>query len=721
MVSKSVYFSTAIVLSFFASNGVSAQQAPEDVTADSASDGSDRGDIIVTAQRRNERLIDVPISVSSVSGETLTNAGIRDISQIKLAVPGSTVRVSGGYTQPYIRGIGSSAKTPLNEAPVATYVDDVYIASESNVTSFTNIASVEVLKGPQGTLFGRNATGGLFNIKTLDPSFTPTGNFHVGYGNYQAVSGDGYFATGLSDKLAADISFYASHQGKGFGKNLFVPGENGKNYYNAGVRSKWLLEADDATRAVLILDYSAQKNNLGVGHTIIPGSDISAGVPAPVFSENPYDNIDDFRPLVKAKTGGVSLNVSHEFDAGFALKSITAYRVTHLGLDLDVDGTPTHILNAQQRIKDSTFSQELQAQSTGSGPLSWTAGLFYFNYQATQDPPQKLFFSSSTTIQDQTWTADSVAAYVQGGYALADDTHLTLGARYTWEDREIKGAIFTQTDTGTTVVAGPGASQQKNVDNVSFRASLDHKFTPDLMVYASFNSGFKSGGFSNVNIPGYDSEKIYAYEVGLKSQLFDRRMTFNLAGFYYDYKDVQVQVITGTAAGTIVQNGAGAEIYGIDADMNLKLGDALTLNGSFEWLHAQYSDFQNAPIATLPNGGGSLQPADATGNYLPYAPKYSGNLGVTHKVPLGPGTLTSNVLAYFSGRYYAQPDNFQSQKPYVSLNASATWESDSGYSIKLWANNLTDKLIMQNAFDTKAFIISYDPPRTYGVTLGVSF
>lgn len=719
MKKRTLFFcSAAIACAILNAGSLSAQQSGG--TSAAADDLEGDGEIIVTAQRRRERLVDVPVSVSQVSAEMLSSAGIEDITSIRLAVPGTTVRLSAGYTQPYIRGVGSAAKTPLNELPIAMYMDEVYIASNYNVPNFSNVGSVEVLKGPQGTLFGRNATGGLFHVKTLDPSFTPTGRFSLGYGNYDAITTDGYFATGLSDTVAADFAFYAANQADGFGRNLFVPGENGRIYHNYGLRSKWLLLPDDDTRVVLIADYSSSRHTLGTGHVYFPGSETAPGVMAPVYSSNPFDNIDSYRPMTEAKTGGISLNVSHEFDRGFALKSITAYRADHLTLDLDIDSTEIRGTDLHSNIRNNSFSQELQAQSTGTGPFSWTAGLFYFNYKARYDPANRLMFATSTTLQDQNYSANSIAAYGQGGYALGPSTNLILGARYTWEKREIQGTLFSQTATGTTITFGPAATRQTTNDNVSFRASLDHKLAPDVMVYASFNSGFKSGGHSILNVAAYDPEKLYAYEIGLKTQFLDQRASFNIAGFYYDYKDLQVQVVTPTT-GTFIQNGAAAEIYGVDADASIKLNDNWTLSGNIEWLSAKYTDFRNAPVAGRPNGGLPQRAGDATGNYLPYAPKYSANLALNHELPLGPGVLKSNLLAYFSGRYFAQPDNRESQSPYVSLNGSIQWEADAGYSIRFWMNNITDELIMQNATSSRAFVITYEPPRQYGVTIGYKF
>lgn len=686
-------------------------------------------DITVTAQRRSERLQDVPITVSHVTGERLQSVGISDITSIKVAVPGANVRLSAGYTQPYIRGVGSSAKTPLNEPPIATYVDDVYIASGNNVISFNNIDSIEVLKGPQGTLFGRNATGGLFNIRTVDPSFTPTGKFHVGYGNYDTISGDGYLSTGLSSRAAVDLAFIASRQGTGFGRNLTTGEDAYKNDRNVAVRSKLLFIPDDKTRIILIGDYSTQQNSLSSGHTFLPGTFIGvdakgAKIPAPFVSNNPFDIVDDTQPLVRAKTGGVALVASRRMDAGFLVKSISSLRWTSFFQNLDGDATAFKpSFSIEQHIRERTFSQELQLQSTGRGPFTWTAGEFYFNAWSPVSPQFNTSTSAagvaSTTHYEETFYAESIAGYAQGTYAITPNTHLTLGARYTKEWRNLIGSV----DSPSPTVSTNGVKHlETKASKPTFRLSLDHKITPDLMIYGSFNTGFKSGGYSHANFPGYVPETLRAYEAGFKSQMLDRRVTLNASAFYYDYKDIQVQLIM-LPFGSFVTNGAGAHMKGVDVDLSAKLTPTLSLNAGFEGLQAKFTRFDSAPIAPpgFETGGRGNVSGSAAGKYVPFAPKYSANLGLVHRIPLADGTLTSSVLAYFSGRYYLTVDNNIGQAPYTSVNGSIQWESNSGISVKIWGNNITNHLILSAGQETAVRAATYDPPRTYGVTVGYKF
>lgn len=680
------------------------------------------GEVVVTAERRAEPLQKVPIAIAEVSAARLADLGIQDITQINVAIPGVMVRQASAFTLPYIRGIGSAAKTPLSEPPVATYVDDVYISSQTNILTFNNIADVEVDKGPQGTLYGRNTTGGVISVKTLDPTSEPGGNFDIGYGNYNTVNADGYISGGIADGLAANLAVVVSHQGDGFGKNLANGKDVYQNEYNYGLRSKWLLTPDESDEVELIMDYSSERNSLSNPAVLIPGTYTSAG-PVHRLSGNPYDIDSDLQPLIVSQSGGGSLHITHDFASGFRIKSITAYRRDYMFENLDIDSLPIKLVDILDTNDTEQLTQEVQLQSTDSGRLSWTTGLFYFSTTAHYDPLHVEFGFPPTSdeYQRDRFTADSVAAYAQGTYALTADTHLTAGYRYTYERRGISGSITDISTTAVSRVSDQVSGAHETDSRPSYRISLDHNFNAGVMVYASFNSSFKSGGYSVINAPPYKPETLDAYEVGLKSQFFGRRVTLDLSGFDYQYRNQQVQKILGGE--TLVVNGAAARLYGLDVDLSARLSAQLALTSGIELLHAVYTSYPGAPIGP-PTGCCGVTTGSATGNYLPFAPKIAANAGLVHDVPLAGGMLRSTLLLYFTSRYYAQVDNLESQSAYVSVNGSVKWESAAGFSVKLWATNITNKVVMENAFDsppTGSWQISYAPPRTYGVTLGYAF
>lgn len=680
-------------------------------------------EITVTAQRRSEREQDVPISVSEVSGAMIADVGIVDVTSIKDVVPGVNVRASAGFNTPYMRGVGSSNKGPLVESPVAIYVDDVYYGSEANILSFNNIQSLEAIKGPQGTLFGRNASGGVLNIKTLDPGSETTGSFHIGYGNYQSSSGDAYISGRITDDLAANLAVIGSTQGQGFGRDLSTGEDVYRNNYNYAVRSKAIFTPDADTRVVFIGDYSSEKNSLSSANSFAPGTYYSPGVPVPVISSNPYDVENHLQPVVQSQAGGGSIAISHDFGSAFALKSMTAYRSTSYQQDLDLDLAPPLEWLTEYVIEEQA-TQEFQVQSLGDGPFSWTTGIFYFHDRSAMNP-ETIYFATgglANILYNQVFYADSIAGYAQGTYAVTPDTKLTVGARDTYEKRSVSGYEQEDFARGSSILAHPGdVTRDLTADKPTFRLSLDHEFKPDVMMYASVNTGFKSGGFSNVTVPAFLPETLTAYEVGLKSEIFDRRASLNFAGFYYDYRNIQVQQIT--PVGSFVTNGAKAKIYGLDADLHAKLTSSLSLVSGLELLQAKYATFDNVSIGT-PEGGDGTTVGSASGNYLPYAPHVAANIGLVHNVSVGGGTLTSTLLTYISSRYYAGPDNFASQKSYANLNGSVRWVATSGLSLKLWADNITNNLIMYNTSDaapTGQHLITYEPPRTFGITLGYEF
>lgn len=669
-------------------------------------------DILVTAQRRQERLQDVPIAVTAVTGEDLKASGIQSLDNLRVAVPGLSVRNAGVASRPYLRGVGTAVGSPLGEPPIALYVDGVYVARAPSIFTFNNVANVEVLKGPQGTLFGRNATGGLIQVTTLDPTHETTGSFEIGYGNYETVRGNAYLSTGLSDDLAWDIAFNGAYQGDGFGRNVATGSDVYRVDRDIGIRSKILFTPGSDTRIVLSADYSNQKNSLANLNRFVPGSYLSPGVLAPIPGDNPYDVNLDHDPLAAFEVIGGSLSMSHDLGR-ISLKSITAYRYSDGRFYLDLDYLPSRDAFGDSVNTDRQFTQEFQVQSDGSGAFTWTVGAFYFKARSDENSDSALnpaFFA----LSDGRYRAESIAGYGQFAYALTPATHLTLGARYTHERREI--------DASTSVNGGPPILDQRatSVNRPSFRISLDHKLNPDVMIYASFNTGFKSGGYSLASSPSYLPETLTAYEAGVKSELFGRRVRFNVSAFYYDYQDVQVQILTPRS---VLTNGAEAELYGVDIDLNAKVTDRLSVNGAIELLHARYQTFNSAPIGG-PLGGEGVQPGSAAGNYLPYAPDVAANLGINHSAPLGGGMLSTTLLGYYVSRQYAQPDNIVSQDPYVTLNASVTWESADGFSIRAWMENITDELVMQNSTNsapTGRQAISYQAPRTYGITLGYHF
>lgn len=682
-------------------------------------------DIIVTAQRRDERLQDVPVAVSVVQGESLKALGIESVLDLNLAAPSLNTSNSNSYFTSNIRGIGSGAYAAGSESQSALYIDGVYIAAPiASELSLTNIQSIEVLKGPQGTLFGRNATAGLVHVITRPPSDTPTGSFNVSYGNYGILMGDGYISGALAEGLSADLAVSGTTQGEGFGRNRVTGTDTYKIEHDVIVRSKIAWKPGADTKVTLAGSFWDGASSRG-GVVNWPGK-LSGFVVGRVGPDLGYDADVNDPYLSTGWTASGSLRIDHDFGP-VALSSISAYRKGISTLSEDLDFAPQDQAHLFQEQSDRQISQELQLSSSNSGPLKWTAGVYYFNLKSVYQPIIVDFANqpgvgAKITI-NSAQTAESVAGYGQATYEVAAGTNITLGGRYTVEDRKESDA-FQSVEIPAIGLTIPQSfpSQSVEAKKFTYRISVDHRFSEEVMAYASFNTGFKSGGY-NSNGPGaapYEPESLKAYEVGFKTDLLDRRLRINLAGFYYDYTNIQVQRISQFSL--IVVNGAAAKVYGLDADFTAVLADGFTLTGGFNLIDPKFKQFPNCPTSS-PAGGVPLAPGSCDNKQLPFAAKFSGNVAANYIADVQGGELTASANLYYNSGYFFESDNQLKQPRFAKLGASLSWRSESGIKVGVFGRNLTNRRTATFGATQAGgnAVIAYADPRTYGVTLGFDF
>ena len=696
---------------------------PADAEANQSS-----GDIIVTAQKRAENVQDVPIAITAVTSEQLNAAGVASTSDLTMVAPSLNVGSNAGYFLPRLRGVGNPTFGPGIENAVATFVDGVYVAAvPGTLLSLNSVERVEILKGPQGTLFGRNATGGVINVISKEPKAGFSGNADVSYANYDTWTGN-FYVTGGSDRFAADLAVRASTQGNGYGKLL--PGGKDVNKVDSDIaaRASFVFKPGDRTAIHFAVDYADRRGD-------VP-SFRHATNELPLFGPpatgGPWDTNNDFRSKVDLKNSyGLTLRLNQDL-GNVDFVSITGYRNVKFDLNFDYDLTPTPALNFTGNLNDKSFSQEFQFLSNNDSPLRWVAGLYYFWDKAgwfseiVQAGPaiQPPFFTTNV-ITNSFQKTRSMAAFGQATYNFGQGTSLTLGLRYTDDRRSVKG------DTSAIVVGGipigviQAGDASKTFRKLTWRVSLDHQFSRDIMAYASYNRGFKSGGFNATLLtdPPYDPEVLDAYEVGLKSELFDRRLRMNLAAFYYDYSNIQVRYFPPT--GQIgVKNGASAKIYGLELDATALLTDRFRITGGLTWLDPHFGKFPNADSFVPTGVGGNTQiKVDATGNQIPFASKFTATLGGQYRAPLLGGELTADVNALYNSGFFTEVDEQRRQGDYVLLNASLAWVApNKAYSVSVWGKNLTNEAVLLSEDGAvHATAVSYQPPRTYGVTLGVKF
>ncbi|NKJ44509.1 TonB-dependent receptor [Novosphingobium sp. SG720] len=714
-------------------------------------------EIVVTAQKRSESAQNVPIAINSIGIKQLSASGITTSTELKELSPALNFNTNlGGFGQPRIRGIGTNATGPGIENPVATYVDGVYIgASTGAIFSLQDVQQIDVLKGPQGTLFGRNATGGVIQVTSLAPSDDFHGSMQAYYGNYQSWGGSGYLTGGLAQGLSASLAGVYNTQGKGFGKNLFT-GNDVQKGTNFAFRGKLRYTSDDGNSIITASgDYSSNiatdpTFRLYQGLTIL-GTTMPGG---------PYDIYTQHDPQLRVHQGGGSVNITHDF-ADVELVNIAAWRKSRLFTAFDPDETPVNLLNFSEVQVDEQFTNELQLVSRGKKRFNWVLGGFLMWSDGKYDPIQTqgpLLCGFACTNQIVTQTVDqslhSYAAFAQGTYAIGPSTNVTVGLRYTSDHRKMnEGQVITTIPfSGTNTVVTPAAqAAAKTFPKLTWRLSLDHRFSDSIMGYASYNRGFKSGSFQPDSFPIQVllPETVDAFEAGFKADLFDHKVRLNVSGFYYNYRNIQAnQIIQGVL---YVYDAPGSINYGLDADLVARITPNLIFNAGVAALHARYKSGFNTPFwsVPIPNafsnanpfftalGGNSViqcvpgtnyngtvfAPCDASHNRLQNTPELVLNSSVDYTIHIGAGTVNLNGIVYYNGGYFDDPQNRLRQPAYTLLDANITWRPrGDAFFIKAWGKNLSNTFytLQQNALDT-GDSRGAAPPRTYGLTIGTKF
>lgn len=695
--------------------GLTPAMAQETPPADTTRQGPMLEEVVVAAQRRLESVQDVPIAISALSAESLEARGITSTIELNAATPALVVTEFIKAPTVFLRGLGTTSTVPGQEQNVAVYVDGVYYASMiASAASFNNLDRIEVLKGPQGTLFGRNTTGGLMHIITKDPSSTPSGRLSVGYGNFDTTRVSAYGTTGIGEHVAADLSVMWTDQGEGWGRNLFDGREVSKRQ-EKNVRTKWVIEPSDSTKITLSGSYIDGEGDMGIARQVLEGTPVlPPNFGSAQFTGSIYDINANTRAVSETEQRAASIRLDQ--DLGFArLVGIGGWQKVVNHTQYDFDGTPGNMRVATwDPDKSESYTGEIQLLAPDDSKLRWIAGLFYFHSMGYHDltltgaayaAPQFINVDGSTDT-------DSYSAFAQATYPLTDTTNLTLGARYTIDQKNIHAAQ-------NTALARARQDSNKDWGNGSYRLALDHWLTDDIMVYASVNTGFKSGLY-NLTSPltaPVDPEELLAYEIGAKSTLFDR-VRLNVASFYYDYTDIQTTRIVATTS--VLQNAAGAELYGLEADIEAAVTDRLQVRSGFSWMQTKYTSFPDAASNVPVNGIGQQRVADVSGNDLPRAPEFTANFGIEYRQPTSFGEIGVDTNYYYNGGFYWEPDNRLEQKAYHLLSAGVSWTAPSEiYSLRLWINNALDEEYLAYVASASGGpdLGAAAAPRTYGITI----
>lgn len=728
--------------------------APSTAAAQAAaSDGNTDGleEIIVTAQRREENLQSVPIAVSAVGEGRLNNLGISSSALLPQIVPSVQIARSGPNGMLFIRGVGSINGSGGEEGANAIYVDGVYLGDQSQVAmNFNNIARIEVLKGPQGTLFGRNASGGLIQIITQEPGDEMRVKGQMGYANFEKPSFQLYAGGPLADDLSADFAVTGWDQKDGWGRNRTLNRENGISRF-LGARSKIVYRPSN-WKFVLSGDYAYSRDNLTVGFKIPAGT---TGIGGTQGVEG-HDTTANLPSLTTQRIWGVSFTA--EADLGFAtLTSVSAYRALVNNTGFDADAGPVNLIGIAYRANSSTRQQELRLASNDDGPLSWQVGLFYLNSRQANDQQQfgMAFAALGVTniAQFARIETNSYAAFGELTYELTPTTKLTGGARFTMDRRSVTGRSVTTLLSGS--VAPPRAVDAKlRYNEVTYRAAVRQELTDDISVYASLNRGFKAGNY-NLQNP-FDAptkpQYIMAYEVGLKSELFDRRLRFNIAGYHYDISNYQTRSAGGFGTNLLL-NAAEVKVDGVDIDFDAAPVKNLQIFGGVSIVNSRFTKFGGAPVATTPqapvyylspatcpadrfgsrdpgllssgprSGGFTTCFGDVSGARTPLAPRFSASIGTTYTLDVGSADkLRASVLYNYNSGYVFDTSVFTRQGSFGIVNGSIEYRINDQYGIELWVNNLTDTSYTVALLSSATGQLSaLGAPRTYGANFKFDF
>ena len=683
-------------------------------------------EIVVTAQKRSENLQSVPLSVSAVTSNQAQAQGIRTSEDLSSSVPGLVAEKQGGATLFFLRGVGTTGGQAGQENAVATFVDGVYQPSMlGSLFSLNNIERIEVLKGPQGTLYGRNATGGAVNVITRTPSHDTSVNAEIGYGNRETIEANLYATTGIAEGVAADVAGYYYRMGEGFGRNVTLGGDVNIRK-DLAVRSKLLIEPSDDTTITLAGDYSKTWGDAGLVYRAGPtSSTFLTGQQG--FPFGFWDTNANVKPEVNVKNYGGSLRAEHELGFGRIISTTAIRRLRgYQQSDDDLSALPTFEYDSLE--KDKQFTQELQLSSDESSAVKWTVGAFYLSAVANQTPlhlygavlgtdGQSIFAKQKTK---------SIAIYGQTTFEIFEDTNLTLGGRYTRDRRRLNASVVGHSPTaGDYFVVAP-FQRKATFKKPTWRIALDHKLNDDVMLFGSYSRGFKSGIFNLTapTDPAVRPETLDAFELGMKSQLFDRRLRINPSIYYYKYSEIQLTKIVGAAQSLL--NAAKAEIYGADLEVEAAVSSQFTVRGGVSWVHGRYQKFEGAPSSTpnlTPPFGNAVGITDASGNRMVRTPDWTANISADYTAPVAGGEMTlSGSYAYNDG-FFWEPDNRVKQKAYSMVNGQITWTPESeSFRLRAFARNLLNtKHFTQVSEIFLGDLAVAAPGRTYGVSVGVNF
>lgn len=671
-------------------------------------------EVVVTAQKRSESLQDVPIAITAFGSEDIQRLNAANLSDLQYSTPSLTISPQNRTNLRLgIRGVSDSSRNPGYDNRVSVYVDGIFVGRSAASNQATlDLERVEVLRGPQGTLFGKNTVAGAISLTTKKPENTFSGFVRGELGNYnrQAITAKvegGLGSESLSGKLLLNTT-----QRDGHVDNLFDGSElNGLDDQSVRAQLRW---QGDATEINIAYDQD-QRN------AEFHGREAVNDVPAP----KRYEVAFDAGSLQDQETRGLSLIIDHEFTNGMALSSLTAYRETEFQNSADEDYSPLDVSSSALNEDSDHWTQELRLLSAQNETFDWVLGAFFLDQTNTSTSSAfgGALFPNPNTRVDVPATVDVTAwaLYAHGNYRLTDSLELTAGVRFTDEEKDVR---FVSTDTTGLFINGVYEDSLSATD-VSPMAGLNWHASDGIMVYAKYARGFKSGGW-NVDFLrtfeqiSFGDEQVDSYEIGLKSDFWDGRARFNIAGYLADYTDFQVfQFVPLANGGTVLTltNAGEVTAQGIEVDVNVAATDWLTLWATYGYTDATFDSFEDA-------GGPGV---DYDGNALPDAPENAWSLGAEVVTAVAANLELVASLDYsYRDDFFTNANNAPNTavEAYDIINGRVGLRTGDGrWEGYLWGRNLADSDAA--IYASRAFLginrQTYLDPLMYGANLTYNF
>ncbi|WCT78292.1 TonB-dependent receptor [Novosphingobium humi] len=758
----------------------SAQQAAPGAPAPAAS-GEGVGEIIVTAQRRSENVMKVPLSVSVVSADTLVKRGVNDLSGVTKLAPSLQVAQDNTYS---IRGVGTATFATTVESSVSQMVDDVVLGNgEFAANAFYDLERVEVLNGPQGLLFGKNASAGLINITTAKPKIGKL----EGNADVELVTRDRPIKKGQGIQARATLNLPVSET-SALRLNAIYSGQDAVTYpmvnanvrndmgiRNLGLRAKYLWQPDSALSVYILGDYNRQRGVSGrydITYRQFGAGSAYTGLGLPSGINNQIFQADapNFRD---SETGGAQANISYTFDNGVQLINIAAWKHMTTAFTFDSDETQFNFFNTNSAHQNyNQFSEELRLALPSGNRITGQAGLYYYHSQLNQQsllggnngfpafllptfpfcvgatqlgaPPAACPVSNTTFLgQDSRFNLkqNSFAGFGQLSYGLTDTLKATAGGRVTYDKANIDLLENTGHYFVTLGIPNNRSIQQTDATNFSYKIGLDWQVTPATLIYGFYGRGYKGPGFSNTApAPGANlavrPEISKGGEIGIKTRLFDNHLTLSLSGFYTRYTDLQVQSWITALRTFVLANAATATTKGVDASFSARVAKGLTLSGAATYADAKYNDFPGAqcyPTQTTGGCSATQSSFNAGGYQIPLSARFSTTLGADYQ-----HALNDRLDGLISLSYYHRSSLSAGFGPAFQIPSWDTLDATIGiktaaFNVALFCKNCTNAIrpisigsdggdaSLNPAVLTLNQRFGYNSVRTIGVRAGINF